>query len=158
MSTIQPFLWFNNQAEEAANFYVSTFKNSKILGVYRYGEGAPQPAGSVMTVSFSLNGMPFIALNGGPHFKFSEAISFLISAETQEEIDNLWEKLTGDGGEPGQCGWLKDKFGVSWQVAPPILAEMLGNKDRAKAGRVMQTMMGMKKIIISELQAAYDAE
>jgi predicted 3-demethylubiquinone-9 3-methyltransferase (glyoxalase superfamily) len=157
MQTIKPFLWFDNKAEEAANFYVSVFKNSKILGIHRYGEGAPQLAGSVMTVSFELDGMPFIALNGGPHFQFTEAVSFLISAETQEEIDELWEKLCSGGGHPGQCGWLKDKYGLSWQVVPPCLATFLGSSDRIKAGRVMQAMMGMTKIVIAELQTAYDA-
>src|SRR5208282_2528480 len=136
MQTIKPFLWFDNKAEEAANFYVSVFKNSKILGIHRYGEGAPKPAGSAMTVSFELDGMPFIALNGGPHFQFTEAVSFLISAETQEEIDGLWEKLCSDGGHPGQCGWLKDKYGLSWQVVPPCLATFLGSSDGNKAGRV----------------------
>jgi predicted 3-demethylubiquinone-9 3-methyltransferase (glyoxalase superfamily) len=156
MQTIKPFLWFDNKAEEAANFYVSVFKNSKILGIHRYGEGAPQPAGSVMTVSFELDGTSFIALNGGPHFQFTEAVSFSISAETQEEIDELWEKLCSSEGHPGQCGWLKDKYGLSWQVVPPCLATFLGDSDRIKAGRVMQAMMGMTKIVIAELQAAYD--
>ena len=156
MPSIQPFLWFDNQAEEAANFYVSIFKNSKIREVHRFTEGAPQPAGTVMTVSFELNGMHFIALNGGPHFTFTEAVSFLISAETQEEIDELWEKLCADGGTPGQCGWLKDKYGLSWQVTPPILPTLLGDPDRVKAGKVMKAMLEMKKIVIADLQAAYD--
>jgi predicted 3-demethylubiquinone-9 3-methyltransferase (glyoxalase superfamily) len=158
MQKVQPFLWFDNQAEEAANFYVSLFRNSKVLGTTHYSEGAPQPAGSVMTVSFELEGTQFIALNGGPHFHFTEAISLFISAETQEEIDGLWEKLCSGGGSPGRCGWLKDKYGLSWQVAPPILPKLLSDPDRAKAGRVMQTMLGMSKIVIADLQAAYDAE
>lgn len=154
---IQPFLWFDNQAEQAADLYVSIFKNSKILGVSRYGEGAPQPAGSVMTVSFELDGTSFIALNGGPHFQFTEAVSFLVSAENQEEIDELWDKLC-DGGQPGRCGWLKDKFGLSWQIAPPILATLLGSGDAEKSARTMQAMLAMNKIVIADLQKAYDGE
>ena len=158
MPKIQPFLWFDDQAEEAANFYVSIFNNSKILDVHRYGGGGPRPAGTVMTVSFELDGLQFIALNGGPHFQFSEAVSFLIPADDQDEIDRLWDALTADGGSPGQCGWLKDKYGLSWQVAPPILARLLGDPDRKKGGRVMRAMLAMKKIVIAELQAAHDAE
>ena len=155
MQKIQPFLWFDNQAEEAANFYVSVFKNSKITGISHHAEGGPQQAGTVMTVSFELDGLQFIALNGGPHFKFTEAISLLVKAETQEEIDSLWEKLSGDGGSPGRCGWLKDKYGVSWQVAPPILNTLLSSEDKAKSAKVMQALLGMNKIVITDLEAAY---
>jgi predicted 3-demethylubiquinone-9 3-methyltransferase (glyoxalase superfamily) len=157
MQKVQPFLWFDTQAEEAANFYTSVFKNSKILGVHKYPQNAPPPAkaGAVMTVAFEINGLQFVALNGGPNFKFTEAISFLVSTETQEEIDELWEKLGSDGGEPGVCGWLKDKYGVSWQIAPPVLAKVLSG-DPVKASKVMKEMMGMTKLNISELQAAYD--
>jgi predicted 3-demethylubiquinone-9 3-methyltransferase (glyoxalase superfamily) len=157
MQKISPFLWFDDQAEEAANYYVSTFKNSAILGVSRYGEGAPRPAGSAMSVTFVLDGLELQALNGGPTFNFTEAISLFVTAETQDEIDDLWEKLTS-GGEPGQCGWLKDKWGLSWQIVPPILNEFLGNPDANKSSRVMQAMMGMGKIDIAGLRAAYDAE
>ena len=156
MQKIQPFLWFDNQAEEAAKLYVSLFKNSKIHGVSHYAAGAPQPAGSVMTVSFELDGLRIIALNGGPHFKFNEAVSFVVSAETQEEIDFLWEKLSEDGGSPSQCGWIKDKYGLSWQITPPILATLIGDPDPVRSARVMEAMLKMKKIVISELQAAYD--
>lgn len=154
MQTISPFLWFDSQAEEAAELYVSVFKNSRILGVSRYGEGAPQPAGTAMSVSFVLDGVEFQALNGGPMYEFTEAVSFLVNAPTQPEIDDIWEKLTA-GGEPGRCGWLKDKFGLSWQVAPPVLGELLADPDPEKAGRVMQAMLGMQKIDISGLRAAH---
>ncbi len=156
MNKITPFLWFDNQAEEAANFYVSVFKNSKVLGVSRYGEAGPGPKGSAMTVSFELNGQQFTALNGGPaHFGFSEAISFYVDCETQAEVDELWEKLTA-GGEPGPCGWLKDKYGLSWQIVPKTLIQLLGDKDPAKANRTMQAMLKMSKLDIAELQRAYD--
>jgi predicted 3-demethylubiquinone-9 3-methyltransferase (glyoxalase superfamily) len=158
MQKISPFLWFDDQAEEAANFYVSIFKNSAILGVSRYGEGAPGPVGSAMSVTFVLEGLEFQALNGGPKFAFTEAISFFATAETQDEIDDLWEKLTSGGGEPGQCGWLKDKYGLSWQIVPPILGELLGDADSDKSSRVMQAMFGMSKIDIAALHAAHDAE
>ena len=151
-----PFLWFDTQAEEAMNFYVSVFPNSKVLGVSRYGEGSPGPAGAVMTANFELNGQEFIALNGGPVFHFTEAISFVISCETQAEVDSFWSKLTGGGGEESQCGWLKDKYGLSWQVVPTALGELLGDKDAEKAGRVMQAMLGMKKIDIEGLRKAYE--
>lgn len=154
MQTISPFLWFDSQAEEAAELYVSVFKNSRILGVSRYGEGAPQPAGTAMSVSFVLDGVEFQALNGGPTYEFTEAVSFLVNAPTQPVIDDIWEKLTA-GGEPGRCGWLKDKFGLSWQVAPPVLGELLADPDPEKAGRVMQAMLGMQKIDISGLRAAH---
>lgn len=155
MSKITPFLWFDTQAEEAAKFYTSIFKNSKIGKVARYGEAGPGPAGTVMTVEFELDGQPFIALNGGPHFKFTEAISFTIDCKTQAEVDEYWNRLSA-GGEAGPCGWLKDKFGLSWQVVPAVLAKMLGDKDRAKANRVMKAMLQMKKIEITGLQQAYD--
>ena len=158
MQKISPFLWFDDQAEEAANFYVSIFKDSAILGVSRYGEGAPGPVGSAMSVTFVLDGLEFQALNGGPEFAFTEAISFFVTAEAQNEVDDLWEKLTSGGGEPGQCGWLKDKYGLSWQIVPPILNELLGDSDPDKSSRVMQAMLGMNKIDIAALQAAHDAE
>jgi predicted 3-demethylubiquinone-9 3-methyltransferase (glyoxalase superfamily) len=157
MQKISPFLWFDTQAEEAARFYVSVFKNSEILSVSRYPEGSPYPAGTAMGVSFVLDGVEFQALNGGPEYHFTEAISLFVSAETQDEIDELWEKLTSDGGEPGPCGWLKDRYGLSWQIVPPVLGELLGNADQAKSGRVMQAMMAMGKLDIATLRAAYDA-
>lgn len=156
MAKISPFLWFDGNAEEAANFYTSIFKNSKILKISRYGEGGPSPAGTVMVVNFQIEGQEFIALNGGPHFKFTEAISFTISTETQEETDYYWNKLTAGGGQEVQCGWLKDKFGLCWQVTPKVLSELLADKDKAKAGRVMQAMLKMKKIDIAELKRAYN--
>ena len=155
MQQISPFLWFDTQAEEAARFYVSIFKNSKILGVTRYGEAGPGPQGSVMTVTFELGGQEFIALNGGPHFKFTEAISFSVDCKTQEEVDELWRRLS-EGGEEGQCGWLKDKYGLSWQINPTILGEMLSDPDPAKSKRVMEAMLKMKKIDIGRLKQAYD--
>lgn len=156
MPKITPFLWFNNNAEEAMNFYTSVFKNSKIGKVSRYPEGSPAPAGSVMTATFQIEGQEFIVLNGGPVFKFTEAISFVVNCETQEEVDEYWEKLTADGGVESQCGWLKDKFGLSWQITPTVLPKLLGDKDREKAGRAMQAMLKMKKIDIGVLQQAYD--
>ena len=154
MQEITPFLWYDNQAEEAANFYVSIFKNSKVLSLVRYGEAGPGPKGSVMTVEFELEGQKFVGLNGGPLFKFTEAVSFAIKCETQEEVDYFWEKLTADGGAESQCGWLKDKYGLSWQVVPTALIEML--KDSAKSQRVMQAVMQMKKIDIETAKKAYD--
>ena len=156
MQKISPFLWFDNQAEEAANFYASIFKNSEIRTVSRYGEGAPMPAGTALAVTFVLDGLEVQALNAGPQFPFTEAISLLVTAETQPEIDDLWEKLT-TGGEGGPCGWLKDKYGLSWQIVPPILGELLGDPDPAKAGRVMQAMLRMGKLDIAALRAASDA-
>lgn len=152
---ITPFLWFNDNAEEAVKFYTSIFKDSRIANVSRYPEGGPMPAGSVMTATFYLNGQEFFVLNGGPGFNFTEAISFLVKCETQEEIDDLWNKLSG-GGKEQPCGWLKDKFGLSWQIVPPVLGQMLGDKDRQKANRVMQAMLKMKKIDIPTLKRAYD--
>ena len=155
MQKITPFLWFDNNAEEAMNFYVSIFKNSKVLNVSRYGEAGPGPAGSVMTAEFQLDGQEFVALNGGPRFKFTEAISFVVNCETQEEVDRFWEKLS-EGGEKSRCGWLKDKFGLSWQVVPTLLAELMGDKDPEKCKRVMQAMLQMDKIEIEPLKRAYE--
>ena len=154
MQKITPFLWFDGKAEEAARFYTSVFKNSKITGIARYPEGTPGPVGSVMTVSFELDGQKFLALNGGPQFKFNESISFVVNCETQQEIDELWEKLSA-GGEKVQCGWLKDKYGVSWQIVPTALVRMLNDKDAAKSNRVMQAMLQMDKIDIRGLERAY---
>jgi predicted 3-demethylubiquinone-9 3-methyltransferase (glyoxalase superfamily) len=153
MQKITPCLWFDTEGEEAANFYTSVFPNSKILDVSRYGEAGPRPEGTVMVVSFELDGQKFTALNGGPEFTFSEAISFQVSCENQEEVDAFWSKLS-DGGEEGPCGWLKDKFGVSWQIVPTALPRLLGNPDREKSQRVMQAMLKMKKIEIGELERA----
>src|SRR5688572_29380258 len=154
MQLITPFLWFDNNAEEAMNFYVSVFKNSKVGRVTRYSEAGPGPAGSVMTVEFELDGQEFMGLNGGPHFKFTEAVSFVINCDSQEEVDRFWEKLTENGGAESQCGWLKDKYGLSWQVVPAILGELLKDKDRGKAERVMKAMLQMKKIDIATLKKA----
>ncbi len=150
---ITPFLWFDSSAEEAVTFYTSVFRNSKILSVSRYGEAGPGPKGSVMTLEFELDGQRLVALNGGPHFKFTEAISFVVHCETQEEVDHYWDKLT-EGGQEVQCGWLKDKYGLSWQITPRILVQLLQDKDAAKSQRVMKAMMQMKKIDIAGLQAA----
>jgi predicted 3-demethylubiquinone-9 3-methyltransferase (glyoxalase superfamily) len=155
MQKITPFLWFDNQAEEAVNFYISIFKNSKIVSVTRYGEVGPGPKGSVMTVTFQLDGQSFMALNGGPHFTFSPAISFVVNCETQEEVDELWEKLS-EGGEKVECGWLKDKYGVSWQIVPTVLGEMLNDPDPVKSQRVIQAVLKMKKIDIEGLKKAYE--
>jgi predicted 3-demethylubiquinone-9 3-methyltransferase (glyoxalase superfamily) len=156
---ITPFLWFDTQAEDAANFYVSIFRNSKIRSIARYDEEAAKasgrPKGSVMTVAFELNGQEFVALNGGPLFKFTEAISFVVNCETQEEVDHFWEKLSA-GGQEVQCGWLKDRFGVSWQVVPTVLVEMLQDEDPLKARRVMGAMLKMKKIDVEALKRAYE--
>jgi predicted 3-demethylubiquinone-9 3-methyltransferase (glyoxalase superfamily) len=157
MQKITPFLWFDDQAEEAMHFYTSIFKNSNVGTVSRYPEGAPGPAGKVMSVTFQLEGQEFMALNGGPLFKFTEAISFFVNCETQEEVDALWAKLSA-GGKESQCGWLKDKFGLSWQIIPTALGKMLGDPDRERAKRVMQAMLKMKKIDIADLKRAYDQE
>jgi predicted 3-demethylubiquinone-9 3-methyltransferase (glyoxalase superfamily) len=154
MSRISPFLWFDTQAEEAAEFYVSLFPNSRITSVSRYPEGGRMPAGSAMGVSFELDGLEMQALNAGPQFPFTEAISFFTRADTQDEIDRLWDALTGNGGQPSQCGWLKDRFGLSWQIVPPALGELLSSPDPAAAGRVMGAMMSMTKIDIAALRAA----
>src|SRR2546423_12367197 len=162
MQKISPFLWFDSDAEEAAKFYVSVFKNSKIDKITRYPEEAAKRTGrepgSVMTVEFTLDGVEFVGLNAGPQFKFTEAVSFAVMCETQEEVDYYWEKLTADGGEPGQCSWLKDKFGLSWQVQPRLLIELLGDSDKAKAERVMNAMMDMTKIDINGLRKAAQSE
>ena len=157
MQKITPFLWFDNNAEEAMNFYIAIFKNSRVLKIARFTEGAPGPKGAVMTASFSLDGQEFIALNGGPTFAFSPAISFVVNCETQDEVDRFWERLS-EGGEQIQCGWLKDKFGVSWQIVPIILGEMLSGSDEIRAQRVMSAMLQMKKIEIATLRKAYDNE
>ena len=151
---ITPFLWFDTQAEEAARFYTSIFKNSKVGTVTRYGEAGPGPKGSVMTVAFEIEGQKFTALNGGPVFKFTEAISFVVNCETQEEVDELWEKLS-EGGAKVECGWLKDQYGLSWQIVPTVLIEMLQDKDAARSQRVMKAMMKMKKLDIAGLEEAY---
>ena len=154
MQKITPFLWFDNQAEEAVNHYLSIFPNSRMLKVARYGEAGPGPKGSVMTASFELDGQQFTALNGGPHYKFTEAVSFVIDCKSQEEVDHYWDKLSA-GGQTQQCGWLKDKFGVSWQVTPTALIEMLGDSDPARVKRVVEAMMKMVKIDIAKLREAY---
>ena len=156
MQKITPFLWFDNQAEAAATFYVSIFRNSKIVTTTRYGDAGPGPKGSVMTVVFELDGQEFIALNGGPQFKFTEAVSFSVNCKTQEELDDFWEKLSR-GGEEGPCGWLKDKYGLSWQIIPSALGELMGDKDPVKAKRVMEAMLKMNKIDISILRQAYES-
>ncbi len=153
MQKIIPNLWFDTEAEEAANFYTSIFKNSQVGRVMRYGEAGPRPAGMVMTVSFQLGGQDFTALNGGPDFKFNEAISLLVNCETQHEVDDLWDKLS-EGGEKGPCGWLKDKFGVSWQIVPTVLDEMLQDEDTDRANRVMKAMLQMTKLDIEALENA----
>jgi predicted 3-demethylubiquinone-9 3-methyltransferase (glyoxalase superfamily) len=161
MQKITPFLWFDNQAEEAANFYASIFKDSKVGRILRYDEETAKvsqsgmPAGSVLTIEFEIEGQKFVALNGGPQFKFNESISFVVNCETQKEVDYFWEKLTADGGEESQCGWLRDKFGVSWQVTPTVLIDMLHDKDSEKSERVMKAMLQMQKIDIEKLEAAY---
>jgi len=155
MQKITPFLWFDNKAEEAMNFYVSIFKNSRVLSVARYGDAGPGPKGSVMTAKFELQGQEFVALNGGPQFKFTEAVSFVVNCETQKEVDEFWEKLR-EGGEESRCGWLKDKYGLSWQIVPSILVELLQDKDPVKAKRVMEAMLQMNKIDIKKLKQAYE--
>ncbi len=156
MQKIAPFLWFNDNAEEAMNFYVSVFKNSKIVSTNRYGDAGPGPKGTLMSGTFQLEGQEFYALNGGPQFKFTEAISLFVNCETQQEVDELWAKLTADGGEESQCGWLKDKFGLSWQIIPTALGEMLGDKDPERSKRVMEAMLKMRKIDIKALEQARD--
>ncbi|HVI43480.1 MAG TPA: VOC family protein [Chitinophaga sp.] len=151
---ITPFLWFNDNAEEAMNFYLSVFKNSQAGSVSRYGEGAPLPKGTAMSVTFQLEGQNFMGLNGGPHFSFTPAVSFFVNCETQEEVDGYWAKLS-QGGSEERCGWLKDKFGLSWQIIPSSLGRLLNDPDPQKAGRVMQAMMKMGKIDIKKLEEAY---
>jgi len=154
MQKITPFLWFDGKAEEAMNFYTSIFKNSKIGRISRYGDAGPGPKGTVMSATFQLDGQEFMALNGGPQFKFTEAISFFVNCETQEEVDELWEKLSA-GGPKSRCGWLKDKYGLSWQIIPSALGKMLGDKDPEKSQRVMKAMLQMDKIDIKGLEQAY---
>jgi predicted 3-demethylubiquinone-9 3-methyltransferase (glyoxalase superfamily) len=160
MQKITPFLWFDNQAEEAAKFYTSVFENSKVGKIIRYDEAAAKaarrPVGSVLTIEFEIEGQKFTALNGGPVFKFNESISFAVNCDAQKEVDYFWEKLTADGGQESQCGWLKDKFGVSWQVVPRVLIEMLGDNDSEKSERVMKAMLQMQKIDIKTLKEAYE--
>ncbi len=153
MQKITPFLWFDDKAEEAAKFYTSTFRNSGIKSITRYGDAGPGPKGSVMTVDFFLEGLAFAALNGGPHFTFTPAISFVVNCRTQAEVDRLWSRLSA-GGEPGQCGWLKDRYGVSWQIVPTVLVKLLHDRDPERANRVMQAMLKMTKIDIAALKAA----
>ncbi|MGH7201067.1 MAG: VOC family protein, partial [Planctomycetaceae bacterium] len=152
---IKTYLWFDDNAEEAMNFYVSIFNDSKILDVVRYGDAGPGPKGTVMCGTFQLEGQQFIALNGGPHFKFTEAVSLFVTCETQDEVDELWTKLTADGGAASQCGWLKDQFGLSWQIIPAALMEMLSDTDAQKTRRVMEAMLQMGKIDINRLKQAY---
>ena len=155
MQRITPFLWFDDQAEEAAELYTSVFENSRIRSITRYGKAGPGPEGSVMTVSFELEGLQFTALNGGPEFRFNEAISFVVDCQSQEEVDELWERLS-EGGEEGPCGWLKDRFGVSWQIVPTVLPELLSDPDPEKAQRVTEAMLKMSKIDIGALKQAYE--
>jgi predicted 3-demethylubiquinone-9 3-methyltransferase (glyoxalase superfamily) len=153
---ITPNLWFDTEAEEAANFYISIFKDSEITDISRYGEAGPREAGMVLTVAFKLFGQEFVAINGGPDFKFNEAISLSVSCKSQDEVDDLWERLTADGGEEGPCGWLKDKYGLSWQIVPTRLPELLQDKDPERANRAMKAMLQMKKLYIAELEKAAD--
>jgi len=155
MQKITPYLWYDNQAEEAVNYYTALFKNSRILSVSRYGDAGPGPAGSVMTIAFQLDGQEFVALNGGPQYKFTEAISLFVNCETQEVVDRLWEKLS-DGGEEGPCGWLKDRYGLSWQIIPAGLVEMLSSPDAEKSQRAMQAMFTMKKIDLAKIRQAFE--
>jgi predicted 3-demethylubiquinone-9 3-methyltransferase (glyoxalase superfamily) len=156
VNKITPFLWYDTQAEEAIHFYCSIFKNSRIISESRWGEGGPVPAGTLMTATFELEGRQFMALNAGPQFKFTEAISLYVDCKDQAEVDELWNKLTADGGEESMCGWLKDKYGLSWQIVPAALNELMGDEDPAKAGAVMNAMLQMRKIEVDKLQLAYD--
>ena len=155
---IVPNLWFDTEAEEAAEFYVSVFENSRVLNVMRYTEAGPRPAGTVMTVEFELDGQRFVAINGGPEFTFDEAVSFEIVCETQDEIDYYWERLTADGGEESMCGWLRDRFGLSWQVVPTGIAELFADPDPTRAERAMRAMLGMRKLDLAALRAAADGD
>jgi predicted 3-demethylubiquinone-9 3-methyltransferase (glyoxalase superfamily) len=157
MQKITPFLWFDDQAEDAMHHYVSIFRNSKVLGVTRYGDAGPGPKGSVMIAAFELEGQRFTALNGGPQFKFTEAVSFVVNCETQEEVDDFWDKL-GEGGKTQQCGWLKDKFGLSWQIIPTALPELMSDPDPEKVRRVTEAMLQMTKINITKLRQAYEGQ
>jgi predicted 3-demethylubiquinone-9 3-methyltransferase (glyoxalase superfamily) len=154
MPMIKPFLWYDGQAEEAARFYVSVFPNSRVGTISRYNAAGPGPEGSVMTVEFELDGKPFVALNGGPTFKFNEAVSFYVDCDTQEDVDRYWNALTRDGGQEIECGWLKDRWGLCWQIGPRRLLELLADPDRAKAERVMKAMLKMKKIVVADLEKA----
>jgi predicted 3-demethylubiquinone-9 3-methyltransferase (glyoxalase superfamily) len=154
MPAITPCLWFDREAEEAAKFYLSVFRTGKIIETSYYGENSPMPAGTPLVVTFELNGARFQALNGGPHFKFNEAISLSVDCKNQDEVDYFWDKLTAGGGAPSQCGWLKDKYGVSWQIVPDIMPRLLQDPDRAKVNRAMQAMMKMTKIVIADIEAA----
>jgi len=154
MQKITPFLWFDGRAEEAANFYVSVFKNSKMGIIFRYGDNGPGPKGTVMVVTFQIDGQEFMALNGGPHFQITPAISFVVNCETQQEVDHFWEKLS-EGGAKQQCGWLQDKFGVSWQIVPTVLGKLMSDPDGEKTGRVMKALLQMTKIDIQALEQAY---
>ena|SRR5271165_840370 len=156
MQKFTPFLWLNNNAEEAMNFYVSIFKNARVVSTSRYGEGTPMAAGTFMVGTFSLEGQEFIVLNGGPHYKLTPAFSILVNCDTQEEVDDYWEKLTANGGKPIQCGWLEDKFGLSWQIVPNVFFELLGKGDQQKNNRMMQALMGMVKLDIEGLKKAYE--
>jgi len=156
MQKISPFLWFDSNAEEAVNFYVSIFKDSKIKDVSRYGDAGPGPKGQVMVMSFEIEGQEFVALNGGPRFKFTEAVSFVVHCKGQKEVDHYWDKLLEGGGQTQACGWLKDRYGLSWQIVPRALPELLGGPDRERAGLAMQAMMTMSKIDIDGLRRAYD--
>jgi predicted 3-demethylubiquinone-9 3-methyltransferase (glyoxalase superfamily) len=158
MQKITPFLWFDNNAQEAADYYVSIFKNGKILNDMRASGDAPYKQEEVMVVRFELEGQEFMALNGGPNFKFNEAVSFMVTCDTQEEIDYFWNKLTADGGEESMCGWLKDKYGLSWQITPSNIGDLLGNPDREKAGRAMNAMMQMRKFDMKAMQDAFDGK
>jgi len=155
---ITPFLWFDKQAGEAANFYVSIFRDGRILNVSRYGDAGPGQKGQVMVVKFELMGQTFMALNGGPLFKFTEAISFMVDCQSQEEVDYYWEKLLSGGGKPSQCGWLKDKYGLSWQIVPTILGELMSDKDPVKSKRVMEAMLKMVKMDVAALKRAYEGQ
>jgi predicted 3-demethylubiquinone-9 3-methyltransferase (glyoxalase superfamily) len=156
MQKITPCLWFENQAEEAANFYMSVFENARVVHATRYGEGAPVPAGTVLIMTIELDGLQIQLLNGGPGSAFSEATSLSVSVQSQEELDRFWDALTSDGGQEGQCGWLKDRFGFSWQIVPGVLATYISDPDTEKAGRAQAAMMGMKKLSIPDLEAAYN--
>jgi predicted 3-demethylubiquinone-9 3-methyltransferase (glyoxalase superfamily) len=158
MQKITPFLWFDGKAEEAVNFYLSVFEDAKILEILRYSEAGPGPEGSIMTIKFSLHGQEFVALNAGPEFTFTPAISFVVNCQSQEEVDEFWEKLSADGGQTNCCGWLTDRYGVSWQIVPKILLDLLGDKDSEKANRVQKTMLQMHKLDMGGLKRAYEQD
>jgi len=158
MNKITPFLWFDNNAEGALNLYLSTFKNAKVLDESRYGPGAPMPEGTLFTATIQLEGQNIMLMNAGPHYKLNEAFSLFVDCQSQAEVDTLWEKLTADGGEPGRCGWLKDKFGVSWQIIPSEMNQMMGDKDPQKAGRAMQAMFTMSKIDLAAMRKAFEGK